>query len=74
MDTVIKDLLGQPVAVGDKVVISVTGYRDLTTATVTKLTPKGIQAAYRNPRYPEDSQWGVDKTQRSLGMFVKVAA
>ena len=72
MDTkqVIKDVLGQPVVAGDKVVISVTGYRDLQVAEVVKLTPKGIQAKTGVCKWS-----GADeKTYRSAGMFVKVAA
>lgn len=73
MDTKqMKDMLGYEVQVGDKVVISRTGCRELLVATVTKLTPKGIKAKYRDAHYPEDSRWAFTETQRSLGMFVKV--
>jgi hypothetical protein len=43
-----KDLLGQEIKVGDKVVCMVSGYRSLMFAKVVKLTPKkvGLQSCY----------------------------
>lgn len=62
-----KDLLGNPVAVGDRVVIARTGYRDLVPATVVKLTPKGIKAVFQTGHtyHPEE------ETFRAPEMFVK---
>lgn len=69
-----KDLLGNEVQVGDRVVISMTGYRDLMTAEVVKLTPKGVKAKYRAPRWPDASTYAYSETFRGIGMFVKVPA
>lgn len=71
MDTKqVKDFLGHPVEVGDKVVISITGYRSLQVAKVSKLTPKGIKAL------TGDTDWRgqPEETFRGAGMFVKVHA
>lgn len=71
---VIKDVLGAKVAIGDKVVLARTGYRDLLVAEVVKLTPKGIKARYRDVRFDAGSHWAFTETQRSMHQFVKVAA
>lgn len=70
MDAVIKDILGQPVNVGDKVVVNLVGYRDMVVAEVIKLTPKGIRV--KLPKL--DWRGKPEESQRGLGMFVKVPA
>lgn len=65
-----KDLLGNEVSVGDRVVISVTGYRNMTTAVVKKITPKGIKAEWNT-----GCKWcPTEETFRAPQMFVKVPA
>jgi len=64
----VTDLLGHEVTFGDTVVIARTGYRDLTVATVLKITPKGIQAEFK------DWKGRPEKTYRQSRMFLKVAA
>lgn len=64
------DVLGQPVQVGDQVVISRTGYRELVKAEVVKLTPKGIKAKWQTGRQYHP----VEETFRERSMFVKVQA
>lgn len=62
------DVLGQPVQVGDHVVISRTGYRELVKAVVVKLTPKGIKAKWLTGHQYQP----VEETFRERSMFVKV--
>lgn len=64
-----RDLLGNEVAVGDTVVIAITGYREMTKATVMKITPKGIKAEWNTGRKFSP----VEETFRQPRMFVKVS-
>lgn len=41
-----KDLFGQDLAVGDVVACIVPGYREMTKATIKKLTPQGVTVEY----------------------------
>lgn len=56
-----RDLLGNEVKVGDRVVISRTGSRKLMTAEVSKITPKGIKAKYPGSRPPPNSGYTEDQ-------------
>lgn len=62
-----KDVIGQDVQVGDRVVITRTGYRDMAVGVVAKLTPKGCKVKFKNWRDEEE------ETFRDSCMIVKVA-
>lgn len=63
-----KDVVGQDVSIGDRVVITRTGYRDMVPGEVVKLTPKGCKV-----RWNTGSEYSpVEDTFRTSDMIVKV--
>jgi hypothetical protein len=46
-----KDHFGQALEVGDRVACIVPGYREIVTATIKKLTPKGVTVEYPRPNW-----------------------
>lgn len=67
------DKLGQPVQVGDEVVIALAA-RTLTIGTVSKLTPKGARVRHmaHTTTWEGEKRSYVTTAQRNREMFVKV--
>lgn len=61
-----KDFLGRPLKVGQRVIIERTTYKGLIEGTVVRLTPKGATVSHRSPYSKLDKLYETNRPSHSI--------